>query len=87
MSVPLNRTPPRQARGSLPAKTNALAIAAFVTSFFIGMAGVIMGHVSLHQIKTTGEGGRWLAIAALAIGYSLTAIVAYYVASLLSSFS
>jgi len=30
---------------------------------------VILGHVALKQIKTTGEGGRGLAIAALVIGY------------------
>jgi peptidyl-prolyl cis-trans isomerase B (cyclophilin B) len=50
---------------SAPAKTNALAVAAL----FIGMTGVILGHIALIQIKTTGAGGRGLAIAALVIGY------------------
>jgi hypothetical protein len=51
------------------AKTNTLAIVALVSSFFISLLGVILGHIALNQIKTTGEGGRGLAIAALIIGY------------------
>jgi peptidyl-prolyl cis-trans isomerase B (cyclophilin B) len=51
------------------AKTNGLAIAALVSSFFISLLGIILGHIALNQIKTTGEGGRGLAIAALVIGY------------------
>jgi peptidyl-prolyl cis-trans isomerase B (cyclophilin B) len=31
--------------------------------------GVIFGHIAIGQIKTTGEGGRGLAIAGLIIGY------------------
>ena len=54
-------------------KTNTLAIAALVSSFFIGVTGVILGHIALHQIKTTGERGPGMAMAALIIGY--TAIV------------
>lgn len=52
-----------------PAKTNTLAIIALVSSFFISLLGIILGHIALNQIKTTGEGGRGLAIAALIIGY------------------
>lgn len=54
---------------NMPAKTNTLAIIALVSSFFISLLGVILGHIALNQIKTTGEGGRGLAIAALVIGY------------------
>jgi hypothetical protein len=57
-----------------PAKTNSLAIAALVSSFFISLLGVILGHIALSQIKTTGEGGRGLAIAALVIGYVAMAL-------------
>lgn len=52
-----------------PAKTNTLAIAALISSFFVSLLGVILGHIALSQIKTTGEGGRGMAIAALVIGY------------------
>ena len=55
--------PPYQGYAPAPAKTNSLAIAALVSSFFISLLGVILGHIALNQIKTTGEGGRGLAIA------------------------
>lgn len=56
-------------------KTNTLAIVALVASLIglvsgIGfLAGIICGHISLGQIKKTGEQGRGLAIAGLIIGY------------------
>lgn len=56
------------------AKTNTLAIIALVASFFISIVGIVLGHVALNQIKTTGEGGRGLAIAALVIGYLSVAV-------------
>ncbi|MFX1818385.1 DUF4190 domain-containing protein [Pseudarthrobacter sp. CC4] len=54
---------------TMQAKTNTLAIAALISSFFVSLLGIILGHIALNQIKTTGEGGRGLAIAALVIGY------------------
>lgn len=60
-----------------PAKTNTLAIVSLISSIvglflipFIGsVAGVITGHMSLGQIKRTGEGGRGLALAGTIVGY------------------
>lgn len=52
-----------------PNRTNGLAIASLVSSFFISLLGIILGHIALNQIKRTGEGGRGLAIAGLIIGY------------------
>lgn len=52
-----------------PAKTNTLAIVSLVSAFFIGLVGVICGHISLRQIKRTGEGGKGLAAAGLIVGY------------------
>jgi MFS-type transporter involved in bile tolerance (Atg22 family) len=54
--------------------TNGLAIAGFVLGivwlFWLGSAlAIIFGHISLRQIKRTGESGRGFAIAALALGY------------------
>ena len=57
-------------------KTNTLAIVALISSFFVSVVGIILGHVALNQIKTTGEGGRGMAIAALVIGYAAVAITA-----------
>ncbi len=57
------------------AKTNTLAIVSLVASLIglvsgIGfLVGIICGHISLSQIKKTGEQGRGLAIAGLIIGY------------------
>lgn len=33
------------------------------------LAGIICGHIALHQLKTSGEGGRNLAITGLVMGY------------------
>lgn len=58
-------------------KTNVLAIVSLVSSLvgifvlpFIGsLVGVITGHMSLNQLKTSGEGGRGLALAGTIIGW------------------
>lgn len=53
--------------------TNTMAIAALVASLIIAPLGIIFGHISLSQIKRSGEGGRGLAIAGTVIGYVGTA--------------
>lgn len=55
-------------------RTNGLAIAALITAIFIGLVGVILGHIALNQLKTSGEDGRGLAIGALAVGYASMAL-------------
>ncbi|GAB3672037.1 hypothetical protein GCM10027589_41360 [Actinocorallia lasiicapitis] len=60
--------------------TNVLAIISLIASIVAcgvgSIAGVICGHIALHQIRRTGESGRGLAIAGLIIGYlGLLAIV------------
>jgi len=37
--------------------------------------GIVLGHISLAQIKRTGEQGRGLAIAGLVIGYIFTGLL------------
>ncbi len=51
--------------------TNGMAIASLISSFFIPIVGVILGHIALGQIKRSNgmQGGRGLAIAGLVIGY------------------
>ena len=60
-----------------PQKTNSLAIASLVASligilpFICGLGsiiGIVLGVVALNQIKASGEGGRGLAIAGIAVG-------------------
>lgn len=52
------------------------AVIAFSGLWFLGIGvlavfAVGAGHVSLEQVRRTGERGRWLAIGALCIGYAL----------------
>jgi peptidyl-prolyl cis-trans isomerase B (cyclophilin B) len=55
-----------------PQPTNTLAIVSLVCAFLFAPLGIIFGHMSMSQIKKTGEEGRGLAIAGLVIGYMIT---------------
>ncbi|MDV8010181.1 DUF4190 domain-containing protein [Rhodococcus sp. IEGM 1241] len=56
--------------------TNALAIVALILGIFGGVLAIPVGHVSLNQIRRSGESGRGLAVAGLVLGYlSLVVIV------------
>lgn len=57
-----------------PRTTNTMAILALVCAFVFAPLGIVFGHLSLSQIKKTGEDGRALAIAGLIIGYLLTVL-------------
>lgn len=48
-------------------RTNGLAIAGFISSFFISLVGLILSIVGLNQIKKTNERGKGLAIAGIVI--------------------
>lgn len=73
------------AYGAYPArKTNGLAVASLILSIvgflwllpLIGsLAGAIMGHIALGQIKRTGESGRGMALAGVIIGWAGVALV------------
>lgn len=69
--------------GAPAVKTNVLAIISMIASILgfvwilplIGsVGGAIMGHVSLNQIKRTGEGGRGMALAGVIVGWVGVAI-------------
>ncbi|MEI7914223.1 MAG: peptidylprolyl isomerase [Mycobacteriaceae bacterium] len=55
-----------------PPRTNALAIASLVCGFLFAPLAIVFGHISLSQIKKSGEDGRGLAIAGLVMGYIVT---------------
>jgi peptidyl-prolyl cis-trans isomerase B (cyclophilin B) len=55
-----------------PQATSGLAIASLVCAFLFPPLGIIFGHISLWQIRRTGEEGRGMAIAGLVIGYLIT---------------
>jgi hypothetical protein len=58
--------------------TNGMAIASLVASLLVAPLGIVFGHISLSQIKRSGEDGKGLAIAGLVIGYlaSVGAVIA-----------
>ncbi|CAB4555790.1 unannotated protein [freshwater metagenome] len=62
------------------APTNVMALIGFILSvsgfflFISAIPGVVLGHIALKQIRDTGEAGRGMAIAALAVGYSVIAL-------------
>ena len=49
-------------------KTNGLAIASLVCSFFCGILGVIFGIIAINQINKTNGNGKGMAIAGICIG-------------------
>jgi peptidyl-prolyl cis-trans isomerase B (cyclophilin B) len=57
-----------------PQPTNSMAIASLVCAFLLAPLGILFGHISLSQIRKTGEEGRGLAIAGLVIGYVITVL-------------
>ena len=55
-----------------PRPTNGMAIASLICAFLFAPLGIIFGHISLSQIKRTGEEGHGLAVAGLVISYLVT---------------
>ena len=54
---------------------NVLAIVSLITSLVgFSLAGIITGHLSLSQLKTSGEQGHGLALAGTIIGYASIAL-------------
>ena len=59
---------------SAGSEISPLAVAAFVASFIVSLAGVVLGHMALGEIRRTGKRGHGLAVAALVIGYGAIAL-------------
>jgi peptidyl-prolyl cis-trans isomerase B (cyclophilin B) len=51
-----------------------MAIASLIAAFLFAPLGIVFGHISLSQLKRSGEEGRGLAVAGLVVGYVLTAL-------------
>ena len=51
-----------------PRSTNGLAIASLILAFLCAPAGIVCGIIGLEQIKTSGQGGRRIALAGIALG-------------------
>ncbi|WP_038465653.1 hypothetical protein [Arthrobacter sp. PAMC 25486] len=59
-----------------------MAVVAAAGISFLGIGGLAVfavgaGHVSRNQIRLRGDRGRWLATAALAIGYAIATLALY----------
>lgn len=57
-----------------PAGTNPLAIVALVAAFLFPLAAIVCGHISLGQIRRSGQNGRGLAKTGLVLGYVFLAL-------------
>lgn len=66
---------PIQGTSGLPQPTNVFAVLALVFGIIGGLLGIVFGHVALSQIRRTGEAGRGMAIAGLALGYAYLAVI------------
>lgn len=75
----------------MPPGNNGLAIASLVTSlcgflcFLPGIVGLVLGIIALNRIKETGEQGRGMAIAGIAIGGVFSAVVVLYIVVLIAT--
>lgn len=58
----------------MPPRTNTLSVVALIAGFMVPIAGIILGYVSLSQIKRTNEEGRGLALTGIIVGYVATAL-------------
>ena len=69
-AAPAYAAQPAYAPAASTASWNVLSIVSLVASLIgFGIVGIITGHISLGQIKRTGEQGRGLALAGTIIGY------------------
>lgn len=50
-------------------KTNTFALVSIILAFLAPIAAIIFGHMSLSQIKRTGDAGRGMALTGLILGY------------------
>lgn len=57
---------------------NVFAIIALVGAFVVSPLGIIFGHMSLAQIKRTGERGRELGLTGMILGYVFTGLWVLY---------
>ncbi len=78
---------------SYSGRTNIVAIFALVLGFLVPIGGIVAGIIGLRQVKRTGEKGKGLAIAGIAIGSALTVlyvvliVLAFILAPLLAAAS
>lgn len=57
------------------AKTNTMAILSLIFAFVFAPVGIVLGFISLNQIKQSKEEGRGLAIAGIIVGFAPFVII------------
>jgi uncharacterized membrane protein len=67
------------------AEWNVWAVVAIVTVWFTGILGLVFGYIALSQIKTTGQRGHGLALAAVVLGWISVAAAVVIIGVLLVS--
>lgn len=78
-SYPAQPAPQRPAQPTNLAQTNAFALVAIILAFIQPIAAIVFGHMSLSQIKRTGDAGRGLALTGLIIGYVYVAFLVLFI--------
>lgn len=79
-------TTPAAAEPTVPSPpTNTLAILSLVFAFFLWPAGLVLGHIARSQIKLTGEKGKGLATAGLAISYASLAVMVLFICATIAA--
>jgi hypothetical protein len=67
--------PPASAPEGLAVASLVVSLSTLLFTFgLFSFVGAILGHVALSNMRRTGKGGRGLAIAGIAIGWSVTAL-------------
>lgn len=69
---------PRKPEATTMGLTNTYAVLTIVLAFIAPLAGIIFGHLSLGQIKRTGDAGRGIALTGLIISYAYFVAVALF---------
>ncbi|QIM18168.1 DUF4190 domain-containing protein [Leucobacter coleopterorum] len=60
-------------------KTNTFALVSIILAFISPIAAIVFGHLSLSQIKRTGDAGRGMALTGLIIGYVYAVSIVFFV--------
>lgn len=64
-------------------RTDPLAVAALVSGLLgFALIPVVLGHLALSRIRRTGDGGGWMAVVGLVLGYATCALYVVLVLAL-----
>lgn len=76
--APAYSAAPRKPEATTMGLTNTYAVLAIIFAFIAPLAGIIFGHLSLGQIKRTGDAGRGIALTGLIISYAYFVAIALF---------